>query len=205
MGVSINELHSAIASAYAFKKRYDLAKAYLIENRVYDADEIIASCDYELGLYDEAAKVVSDTFLKSIASIINVNILQIRLFLRTNKNQEALDLTNWSINFIKSIGKKEELFLEIVFVLTFVKAGCERVLKIDSDESMKFLKENCTRVVGFRSESDAIKFYDSKKISFMSDLGNIKLYLLEQINQLKDNKKLYQEMINVHNEGFKGD
>ena len=205
LDVSVNEIHRAIARAYVFKKRYDLAKAYLIENNTYDVDEIISACDYELGQYDEAAKIVSDTFLKSIASIINGNILQIRLFLRTNDIKEALDLTNWSINFIKSVGKNEELFLEIVFVLTFIKAACEGLLKIDNNDSLKFLKENYNHIVGFRSDSDAIKFYNNKRVSFVSDLGNIKLDLLEHINKLKEHKNTYKEMMNVYQEIFGGD
>ena len=185
--ISLNDLHHAVASIYALRGEYELAKEYVKENHVAKSEELISQCELELGHYNEVEKITSEVFLSSISSLFNINATQIRVLLRTNRIKEALDLTDWSINLIKSVGKNEEIFLNIVFIFSFIKACCEKALDLDCSESLKFLKDNCDKVSNFKNVEDGFKFYKNKRVILASESGDIKSDLLKEFEELKKN------------------
>lgn len=202
--ISLNDLHKGLASLYTVKDRYDLAKQYIEDNHVYGAEETIAECNIELGNYKEALDNVSETFLKAVSLMINSNISQIRLLLRTNQVQEAYDLSKWSIDFVKSIGKNEDILLDVVFFLTALKAICEKYLKLDYSESLIFLKENRSSVSKLQSDTESIKFYMGKKETLFTMVVNFEETMRSEIEGLKKNKELYESSLELFNEFIGG-
>lgn len=174
MNITLNGLHQKVAIAYTYKNEYELAKEYLKENQVIEADELLSQCEFELGHYKEAEKITSEIFFKSVSSLIGSNITQIRLFLRTKRIKEALDLINWSIDFIKSVSKSEDVFLDVIYVFSFIKTACERTLDLDYSESLEFLIDNRDNTVGFKRSNDGLRFYDNQHVIFTTESGNIK-------------------------------
>ena len=198
---NLNDLHNAVASIYAVKGEYELAKDYLKANQVIKAEELLSQCELSLGNYEEVEKISSGIFLSSVGTLINCNAIQIRAFLRTNRIKDALDLIDWSINFARSIAKDEEIFLDVVFVFTFMKACCEKILNLDYSNTISFLKENSNKTSGFKSVNDGIKFYNNKHIILTSETGDIKKDILKEINEFKkDNVSGYQHAFDIFNE-----
>lgn len=205
LNVTLNDLHQYIANSYTMKERYDLAKKHLIDNHVIGGEMLMAQCEFELGHYPETENLTSKIFLNAISDLINSNMLQIRLFLRTKKEKEAIDLAEWSISFIKSIGKNEELFIDIIFILNFVKAACEKILGLDYSTSLKYLKENSNKTLGYRGDRDGLKFYNNQRITISSRVGDIKQDLYQEIQLLKSNSVGYKCALDIYNEIYKGD
>lgn len=198
---NLNSLHNAVASIYSLKGEYELAKEYLKENQVIKSEELLSQCELALGHYDEVEKITSEIFLNTCGTLINSNINQIRAFLRTNRFKDALDLSDWSINFSKSIGKDESYFVNVVFIFSFLKAYCEKTLGLDYCNMLKYLKDNCDKTSGFKAVSDGLKFYSNKHIIFASETGDIKGDLLKECNELKKNKvEGYQNAFDIFNE-----
>ena len=202
MNVTLNSLHQKVAAAYALKNEYELAKKYLKENRVIEVDELLSECEFELGHYKEAEKITSEIFYKSVSSLIGSNITQIRLFLRTNRIKEALDLTSWSIDFTKSVSKSEDVFLDVIYVFIFIKASCERTLGLNYSNSLKFLIDNRDNTVGFKRSNDGLRFYDNQHVMFTTEAGNIKDTLYKEIKNYKNEKEFYQNSLEVFNEVY---
>lgn len=198
--ISLNDLHKAIAEIYVLKKEYELAKDYIKENKVVDSDNLLSECELNLGHYEETEKITSDIFLKAVSSIINSNIIQIRAFLRENQEKEALDLTDWSINFVESVGKNKEVMLNIVYILYFIKATCQKSLGLDYSKSLQFLKENRDKTSAYISESDGLKFYSNKRIILTSSEGDIKKDLFKELAELKNSGFNYQSSLDIYNE-----
>ena len=201
--VDLNSLHHVVASVYSMKKEYELAIKYIKENQVIKSEYLMSQCEFALGNYEEVEKITSEIFLNSISLMIESNATQIRILLQTNRIQEALDLSDWSINFIKSVGKEEDIFLNIIFIFSFTKACCEKTLGLDYSNSLKFLKENCNKTTGFKSVNDGFKFYNSKRVILASETGNIKDDLFKEINELKKNNVSgYQNAFDIFNEVY---
>ena len=201
--ISLNTLHNAIASIYAAKGEYGLAKDYLKNNQVIKAEELLAQCELSLGNYEEVEKITSEAFLSSCASMINTSAIQVRAFLRTNRVKDALDLIDWSINFSKSIAKDEEIFLNVVYMFSFMKACCEKVLDLDYSSTISFLKENRDKTSGFKSVNDGLKFYNNKHIVLTSETGDVRNDILKEINELKKDKVSgYQHAFDIFNEVY---
>ena len=198
---TLNDLHLMVASAYTLNGEYELAKEYVKENQVVKCEELLSQCELALGHYDEVEKISSDIFLNSIGALIDSNAVQIRVFLRTNRIKEALDLSDWSINLTKSVGKNEEDLLSVVYVFSFTKAYCEKTLGLDYKETLDFLKSNRDKTSGFKNIKDSLKFYNDKKIVFASESGDIKNDLYKEMEELKKNKiKGYENAIEIFNE-----
>ncbi len=183
---TLNDAHQTIATLYTTKGEYKLAKEYIKENQVINAEELLSQCELALGNYKEVEKITSGIFLNSIGSLINSNATQIRVFLRTNRIKEALDLSEWSLNLVKSVEKNEEVFLNIVFNLTFIIACCQKALNLDYSESLKFLKDNRDKTSNFKNISDGFKFFHGDHVIIASETGDTKNDLLKEINELKN-------------------
>lgn len=201
INITINDLHIAILNAYMFKHDYEYVKSYIKEHNVYDSASLLAKAEFELGNYDEALRINSDAFLSSVAAMINCNITQIRLFYRRGNIKEGLGLVDWSISFLESIDKND-LFLEVIFILMSFKACFEKYLKLDNSKALSYLKENVNKVFGYRIENDGIKFYQNKRVTFVSGTGDIKKDIYEEVIAVKDNKELYETSLEVYQEVF---
>ena len=202
LDVSLNDIHRCIASCYISLHKYDLAKTYLKDNKVYEASELLSNCELELGNYVEAEKITSESFLRSIGSIINDGSIQIRIHLRNRKYMEALELTKWLIDFLVSIGKNKEVFIDMLFILMFIKAACEKALGLAYEEESIFLKENYHKVMGYRNLSHGLRFFDAQNMTFTTGTGNLKADLLEEIEHIKSDKVAYQRIKELYKEIF---
>ena len=200
---NLNSLHHAIASIYLTKGEHELAKQYIKDNQVIKSEELLSQCELSLGHYEEVEKITSEVFLSSIGALINSNATQIRAFLRTNRIKDALDLSDWSIAFTKSVGKDEENFLNVVYVFSFIKAYCEKSLGLDYSKTLKYLKDNRDKTSKFKAINDSIKFYNNKQIILSSETGDIKGDIFKEISELKDNNaKGYQNAFDIFNEVY---
>ena len=200
---NLNSLHHAIASIYLTKGEHELAKQYIKDNQVIKSEELLSQCELSLGHYEEVEKITSEVFLSSIGALINSNATQIRAFLRTNRIKDALDLSDWSIAFTKSVGKDEENFLNVVYVFSFIKAYCEKSLSLDYSKTLKYLKDNRDKTSKFKAINDSIKFYNNKQIILSSETGDIKGDIFKEISELKDNNaKGYQNAFDIFNEVY---
>ena len=200
---NLNSLHRAIASIYVLKGQYELAKEYLKDNQVIKSDDLLSQCELYLGHYEEVENITSEIFLSSFGTLIDINAIQIRAFLRTNRIKDALELVDWSIDFVKSVGKGEENFLNIVYIFSFIKAYCEKTLGLNHSDTLNFLKENHDKTSGFKSVNDGLKFYNNKHFILASETGDIKKDLLKEINGLKENGvKGYQNAFEIFKEVY---
>ena len=115
----------------------------------------------------------------------------------------VLELVDWSIDFVKSVGKGEENFLNIVYIFSFIKAYCEKTLGLNHSDTLNFLKENHDKTSGFKSVNDGLKFYNNKHFILASETGDIKKDLLKEINGLKENGvKGYQNAFEIFKEVY---
>ena len=203
--ISLNDLHKSIAEIYVMRKQFETAKAYLKDNKIVDADELLSECELNLGHYEETETITSDIFLKAISLIVNSNIVQIRVFLRRNMKKEALDLTDWSINFVESVGKNKEVMLNIIYILNFIKAMCQKALGLDYSKSLQFLKENRNRTSGYKNDSDGLKFYNNKRIVLTSTEGDIGKDIYNEVEELRKGGFEYQSGLDIYNEIYKED
>lgn|GEM_PF-4493531 len=198
---NINDLHHMIASVYFQRGEYELAKAYLKENQVLESEKLIAQCELALGRYDEAEKLTSGDFLKSIGSLIENTCIQALIFLRTNRVKEALDLSEWAIGLIESVSKNADDFLIVVFNFAFIKACCEKALGLDYADSLSFLKENRDKTSGFATVNDGFRFYNNESVIFVSESGDIKDDFRKELNELKKrNVRGYQSAFDLFSE-----
>ena len=200
--VSLNDIHKLIVSCYIKTHKYDLAKEYLIENKVYDSAEQLSRCELELGNNEEAEKIITGNFLDSISAIMNSSSMQIIIHLRNHKYMDALDLTKWLIDFILSIGKSEEVLIDIIFTYTFIKAMCEKMLGLDYQEEYDFLKENRQRVLGYRHLKGGLKFFAEQDITFDTTTGEINKELLQEIEHIKNDKTAYSKAMELYKDIF---
>lgn len=199
---SLNDIHKLIAFCYITAHKYDLAKEYLKENKVYDASELLSKCELQLGNNEEAKRIITENFLDSIGSVINSSTVQIIIHLRNNKYTDALELANWLIDFVISIGKSEEALIDAVFAFTFLKAMCEKILGLGYQEEYDFLKENYQKVLGYRHMKDGLRFFEKLDLTFATDTGEIKKDLLQEIEHIKNDKLAYSKAMELYKDIF---
>ena len=205
LNVSINDIHKCAASCYFSLGKYDLAKAYLKDNKVYNASELLAGCEFELGNYREAERITSEIFMGGIGSTINGASQQIRIHLRNYNYVEALELSSWVIDFLLSIGKSDEVFVDMLFIFVFVKACCKKVLGHTYEEEYDYLKENVKKIAGYRDLGNGIRFYKDQDVVFTTSSGDIKGDLLKEIEHLKNDKLAYAKTKELYIDVFGGD
>ena len=200
--VTLNDIKRAIVIAYDLKGEYELAAKYIKENNVSGVETLLAECEFELGHFEASSSIASNAFLDAISTIVNGSLTQIRVLLKTNKFTEAYDLANWCINFIQSIGKREGLFLDVVYLFTFTKAICERHWKKDGSESLAFLKENIAKVAESEEDSEGIKFYYDKPVFFIGLMEDAKGMLRKETYELLAGTDIYEDALAVYRDVF---
>ncbi len=199
---SLNDIHHLIASCYINAHKYDLAKEYLIENKVYGADSSLSRCELELGNNAEAERIITASFLESISSVINSSSMQIVIHLRNNKYMDALELVNWLIDFILSISKSDESLVDSIFTFTFIKALCEKILGLGYEEEYDYLKNNYQMVLGYRHLKGGLRFFAEQDITFTTGTGDIKKDILQEIEHIKNDKLAYSKAMEFYKDIF---
>ena len=201
-GVSLIDLYRGVASYYISAQRYDLAKEWVKENNVYGAPHVLSRCELELGNVEEAEKIITDSFLEAIGSVINSSTIQIIIHLRNRKYADALELLNWIIDFVLSVGKNEEAVIDIVFALTFFKAACEKIMGLGYEAEHAFLKDNRQKVLGYRHLKGGLRFIAKQDITFATNTGEVKKDLLQEIECLKNDKAAYAKAMGLYRDIF---
>ena len=202
--ITLNDIHRMIVIAYVIQNRYDLAKEYYEDNKVVDSDALLSDCEIELGNYQKAEEIASNSYIKGLSSILNSNINQVKILVLTNRFDEAYELAKWTVSFIGSIGKSDDLFFAIVYALTAYMSVIEKYMGLDYSSSLKFLKENYSRISTSNDNSEKVKFYYNKKVNFITYSDDIKTVLYKEIERFKkDNNPLYEDALSVYNEIFK--
>ena len=202
---TLNDLHNAIAFAYTVKQRYDLAKAYLKDNQVIDTDGLMCRCEFELGNYIETERITSNIFSNSISLIVNSNAIQIGLFIRTNREKEAIEMVDWSINFIQSVIKDQTLLFTVLYAFTFIKTACQKELGLDYSTSLKYLLENREKTLGYQNFNDGLRFYNNQRVTYASFEGDVKKDIFHEIEKLKKGGYKYQAALDVYTQVYGGD
>ncbi len=200
--VSLNDIHKLLAYCYIRANKYDLAREYLKDNKVYDAADLLSKCELELGNIKEADRIAAENFLDSIGSVISFGSMQIVIHLRNNEYMDAMELANWVVSFALSIGKSEEALIDIVFSFTFIKATCKKILGLGYREEYDFLKENYQKVLGYRNIKDGLRFFKKADITFSTDTGDIKKDALQEIEHIKNDKLAYSKAIELYKDIF---
>ena len=190
--VTYNDIQIWIIAALIAKEEYTEVLKFLDENNVQNAEVYRALCEFELRHEEAASSIVSSTFLSSISQIINGQTVQLGILLRAGKTEEALDLARWGTSFIRSIDKKEDLFLTAVFTFKFAEALTEMALGLDASAERVFLKENYPKMVAIEDNTESIKFYYSKKITFLSGILDKKATLQRLVESLPQDTPLYE-------------
>ena len=202
---SINELRYYIIISYYMENKNESLIEYAKEHNVYGSDTFVADAYYELKEYEKASSIISDVFLESISVIINGNITQARILLQTKKLNEAYELACWSISFIESIEKKEDLFVVAVFIFTILKACIEKTFNLDYQKSISYLKDNYNKIINIEDNSENIKFYYNKKVDFYSLFKDMKTTFYKDVEKLKDDKDIYEASLYILNKVFEED
>ena len=196
------DFHSAIIMYYTSRKRFEEAKEYIVNNHISGIDDELAAIEFELGNYGEASRLLSDCFITSIQSIINTNVNQFRLFVKKNQIHDLYDLCNFDISLIKSIGKKEDFFIDIVYLFTAVKAVCEYHLGMNYENSIKYLIDNYSKTNKYADNSDSIKFYYNDRFDFLVSLSDLKQLFKEEIDNNFSGTELEDASKFVYNKVF---
>ena len=108
-----------------------------------------------------------------------------------------------NIKPLKAIKSKKNIFKEEKIIYLYLKAICEKVLKIKSDGTIKELRILINLEKNVTSNSECIKFYYGEQCVFYTDFKDCKERLREEILEDKDEYfKFYSE---VFKEVFGGD
>ena len=198
--ITVTDLQHALLTSYAQKGEYQLAKDYVLKNHVQGAETLMADIEYELKNYDEAITIVSDSFLKSVVTIINSSGTQIRVLAKMNRYKEAYELADWCLSFIKSVAKKENMFAEVGFILNFLKAAYEHHNGLDWLATFNLLKDLQSKNQG--GETANIKFYYNKNAHFITMIDDTKEYINKNIIDAAKDSELYEDFIFIRNKLF---
>ena len=194
--ITLNDIHSLVVQTYIVYKEYDLAMDYMEQYKVYD-DRSLAECNYRLKKYNKTSNIVSNIYLSAISNILSSSHLQIRILLKQNKYNESYELANWVINLIDSVSKSKCMYTAEKVIYLFLKAVCEKVIKIDNKNTINELKE----LVKIDQEGivsyDTVKFYYNEPHATYNDINDYKSGIKAEILEDKD------EYLDLYNEVFK--
>ena len=202
---SLNELHRTIAAGYMMKEDYASARAHILENHVYGAEEYLVFSEIRLGHDEAASKQASNTFLESVSRMIDAQFIQLLMLLKSSDMQEALELAKWGVSFLASIQKGENSLLYAKFGFSFIQAICQRHLSIDNEALLCYLKENAEQACKMNGEADGLRFYYGEDpLVFVSILNDLKDYLWQTCAEAMKGKPAYESGLYIFNEVFGG-
>lgn len=200
--ISLNDLHKSVSHIYMMQNNYKQAKDYLQENNVSGCNELIAKCDLALKNYDNALEISSQLYLKSVSNIMNSSFIQMMVLLKKKKIQEAYDLGNWAISFIKSIKNDDRFFIGILCPFLFLTATCEQLLNINNKETIKKLKQinDSTEKISITSKTSSIKYYFGKSDELLLIDSTIQKIFKSVIDYTSKEDIYYLILLNIYEE-----
>ena len=201
-GISLLSIQKIIILYYTYKERYDLAKEFISENEISGIESTTAEIEFELGNYDEAAKLLSSNFINSVLAILNGNMTQAKLFIKRNQVQELYDLSLFSISLIKSIQKREDLLMGVVFQFTFFRAMCEHKLGMDYSKSVDYLIDSYKKGIKVEEDSTSVKFYYNETFELLVGISDIKDSFEKAINSTYKGSELRASAVEIFNQVF---
>ncbi len=201
--VSANDIHQVIIHAYEITKRLKEAKDYLKENNVYDAEDLLAEIEFELGNYSEANDIASVLYFKSFSYFINGNTVRLQLLLKENKIEEAYELCEFVLKYISMVIKNEELSSVLSIMFNFAEVTCMRYLKKDYQDKLEYLKANCPSIIDYSGDSSDINYYYSKRVDLHS-FFNVKDELYFIITDILKDSVINKDALYIYNEVFGG-
>ena len=200
--ISLNDLHKNVSHIYMMQNNYKQAKDYLQKNNVSGCNELIAKCDLALKNYDNALEISSQLYLKSVSNIMNSSFIQMMVLLKKKKIQEAYDLGNWAISFIKSIKNDDSFFIGILCPFLFLTATCEQLLNINNKETMKKLKQinDSTEKISITSKTSSIKYYFGKSDELLLIDSTVQKIFKSVIDYTSKEDIYYLILLNIYEE-----
>ena len=197
---SLNQLHYYVAQIYLMQHKYDLAKEYIETNNVFDSEVLLAKCNMSLGNYDSALKTSSEIYLKSTSNIINVSLIQVIVLLKTKLVKEAYEMINWTISFINSVKNEGSFFQGILCPFIYLKAASERLLNINSNDTIKTLKELINVCGNYNVVADvkSIKHYFGNSEEMLYTDSNIQNVFKEVIYQASKDDIYYSVLVDIY-------
>ena len=204
-GLHVDDIQRQIAVGYMMKEDYASARAYLLDNHVPYAEDDLAECEIQLGNYEEASEQASRLFLSSSFFVMNAQIIQLRALLKFGKTKEAYELIVWTIDFIKSICKKDKTLLSPTYTFYLAKAICERHLGLDRFESIAYLKENALRAFNRDDSTENMRFYYGEKSNLITLIKNSKESVWDFVVAPLQGTEIYEDAVKTYNEIFGGE
>ena len=205
MNIKIDDIKLMIAEIHQIRFEFDLAKEYLKDIEGSERDTMYAGCEIALGNYESAKGILTESFVHAFSNMVNASISQLRLFLRINEAKEAIDLALWCISFIKSVGKRENELIDILYIIYFYKAVAEKNLKIDWSESIKFLKDNYQIVKDLDNmRSVDFKLFDVKEADYYNAFEDSIQDALWKDVELTKGSFIYDDLVETYKCVFGG-
>lgn len=204
--ISLNDLYYGVSEIYLSQGEFELAKEYVKNNNVHGCDILLAKCELALNNYDKALESASEIYINSTSDIANSTYIQIMSLLNSGKIEEAYDLSNWTIEFINSIKNNDQFFRSILSVFLYLKAITEELLNIDSQNTIRILKENNIDSSNFKytSEYKSVKHYYGKSEALLLSDSNIENSCKEILNQISTHELFYNTAVGIYNKLFGG-
>lgn len=179
--VKEKDLHDIIILFYTTKKRYDLAKQYIVDNKISTSEYLLSEIEFELGNYEEASKLVSNNYIDSVQRIMNGNIIQTKLLVKQGNVAELYDLANFTISLIQLIQKDEDFLGWVSFLFNYCKAVCEFMLGKDYLKSVNELVKKYEKGLKCEESTSSLKFFYNDDYSLLVGFTEIKETLETEI------------------------
>lgn len=204
-GLHMDDIQRWIAVGYMMKEDFASARAYLLDNHVPYAADDLAECEIQLGNYEEASQQASRLFLSSSFLIMNAQLIQLRALLKFGKTKEAYELIVWTIDFIKSVCKKDKTLFAPVYPFYLAKAICERHLGLDQSKSIAYLKENTMNALSRNDNTESMRFYYGEKSNLITLIKNTKESVWDFIVTPLKGTEIYEDAAKTYNDVFGGE
>lgn len=203
-GVHMDDIQRWVALGYMMKEDYASARTYLLDNHVPYAVDDLAECEIQLGNYEEAFRQASLLFLSSSFNIMNAQSIQLRSLLKFGKTEEAYELVLWTIDFIKSVCKKDKTLVNPAYLFYLARAICERHLGIDNSESISYLKENALQALSRNDDTGSMRFYYGEKSALIALTKNTKESVWDFVVAPLKGTEIYEDAVKTYNELYGG-
>ena len=200
--ISRNDLHRIIVVAYVLKKDYKLAKEYSAKYKVSDVDSLLINCEYGLNNIDEALTISSNLYLKSLSDLINANLMEVLVLARKNNYEEAYNLSCFILDFLKSISKEDNLFLDIVYIVKFITCALEKRLSLNYNETFNYLMEHKNDIDSNISHSKNLKYFYNDETVILSIIKDEDDNNLFDIINSFNNSELYEILNDLYSKLF---
>jgi hypothetical protein len=135
---------------------------------------------------------------------MNAQSIQLRSLLKFGKIEEAYELVLWTIDFIKSVCKKDMTLVTPFYLFCLARAICERHLGIDSSESISYLKENALQALSRNDDTGNMRFYYGEKSALIALTKNTKESVWDFVIAPLKGTEIYEDAVKTYNELYGG-